>query len=65
LFLQNNDKTYIITIKELAKYLKIAKKTAYRFALEKKIPSFKVVNAWRFRKGEIDEWIKKQSKKLI
>lgn len=53
----------IITIKELADYLKIAEKTAYRFALEKKIPAFKVGSAWRFRTKEIDEWITKQSKK--
>ncbi len=52
----------IMTIKELADYLKIAEKTAYRFALEKKIPGFKVGAAWRFRKKEIDEWIVKQTK---
>lgn len=52
----------IMTIKELADYLKIAEKTAYRFALEKKIPGFKVGGAWRFRRKEIDEWIEKQSK---
>ena len=51
-----------MTIKELADYLKIAEKTAYRFALEKKIPGFKVGTAWRFRRKEIDEWIAKQSK---
>lgn len=55
-------KNDIMTIKELADYLKIAEKTAYRFALEKKIPGFKVGTAWRFRKKEIDEWIEKQSK---
>lgn len=54
----------IITIKELADYLKIAEKTAYRFALEKKIPGFKVGGAWRFRKAEIDVWIKEQEKKV-
>ena len=47
-----------MTIKELSKYLKIAEKTAYRFALEKKIPGFKIGVAWRFRKTEIDSWIK-------
>ena len=56
----NND---IITIKELSEYLKIAEKTAYRFALEKKIPGFKVGGAWRFRRVEIDNWIKKQENK--
>jgi excisionase family DNA binding protein len=52
-----------MTIKELADYLKIAEKTAYRFALEKKIPGFKVGGAWRFRKAEIDKWITKQENK--
>lgn len=54
----------IMTMKELADYLKIAEKTAYRFALEKKIPGFKVGNAWRFRKSEINEWIKEQEKEV-
>lgn len=51
----------IMTIKELAEYLKIAEKTAYRFASEGKIPGFKVGSAWRFKKEEIDAWIKRQS----
>lgn len=51
----------IMTVKELAEYLKIAEKTAYRFVAEGKIPSFKVGSAWRFRQKEIDAWIKKQS----
>ncbi|MCD6460756.1 helix-turn-helix domain-containing protein [bacterium] len=53
----------ILTMKELAEYLKIAEKTAYRFALEGKIPGFKVGGAWRFRKSEIDRWISKQKRK--
>jgi excisionase family DNA binding protein len=52
----------IMTVKELAEYLKIAEKTAYRFAAEGKVPGFKVGNAWRFRKQEIEHWIAKQSK---
>lgn len=47
----------IMTVKDLALYLKIAEKTAYRFASEGKIPGFKVGSAWRFRKAEIDKWI--------
>ena len=57
-------KNDIMTMKELADYLKIAEKTAYRFALEKKIPGFKVGTAWRFRKKEIDEWIKEKEKEM-
>jgi excisionase family DNA binding protein len=46
-----------MTVKDLALYLEIAKKTAYRFALEGKIPGFKVGSSWWFRKAEIDKWI--------
>jgi excisionase family DNA binding protein len=49
----------ILTVKELAEYLKIAEKTAYRFVAEGKIPGFRVGSSWRFRMREIDEWIKK------
>lgn len=47
----------IITIKEVAEYLKLTEKTAYRLAVEGKLPGFKVGGAWRFRKSDIDEWI--------
>jgi excisionase family DNA binding protein len=53
----------ILTIKEVAEYLRIVEKTVYRLASERKIPGFKVGGSWRFRKSEIDEWIDKQSKK--
>ncbi len=57
--------TDIMTVKELSVYLKIAEKTAYRIALEGKLPGFKIGGSWRFRKKEIDLWIEKQSKKKI
>ena len=50
----------IMTVKELADFLRIAEKTAYRFASEGKVPGFKVGSAWRFRKAEIDRWIAQQ-----
>ncbi len=52
--------TDIMTIREVADYLKLTEKTAYRLAADKKIPGFKVGGAWRFRKGEIDKWIERQ-----
>ena len=53
----------IMTVKEVAAYLKITEKTAYRLTAEGKIPGFKVGGAWRFMRGEIDNWIKLQSNK--
>lgn len=54
--------TDIMTIDEVASYLKLKLKTAYHLAAKGEIPGFKVGGSWRFRKGEIDKWIKKQSK---
>ncbi|HAU0227387.1 TPA: helix-turn-helix domain-containing protein [Legionella pneumophila] len=50
--------TEIMLIKELAEYLKINEKTAYRYAAEGKIPAFKVGGAWRFRRDEIEKFTK-------
>ena len=52
----------ILTIKELAAYLKIAEKTAYRYVSESIIPGFKVGGSWRFHKKDIDQWIEQQKK---
>lgn len=54
--------TDILTLRELALYLKTAEKTLYRLVGEGKVPGFKVGGTWRFRKSEIDKWIRKQSK---
>lgn len=51
----------ILTIKEVADFLKVNERTVYRLAAAKKIPAFKVGNAWRFKKIEIDKWIAEQS----
>lgn len=50
----------ILTIREVAEYLKINEKTAYRLAAEGKLPGFKVGGAWRFRKDEIEKLTKGQ-----
>jgi len=51
----------IMTLKEVAEYLKLAEKTAYRLAAEGKIPGFKVGGSWRFEKVAIESWIKQQT----
>ena len=50
----------ILTIKEVAKYLKLTEKTAYRLVAEGIIPGFKIGGSWRFKKSEIENWIEKQ-----
>lgn len=50
----------ILTIKEVASYLKVAEKTIYRLAASKKISGFKVGGIWRFKKSELERWINEQ-----
>lgn len=47
----------ILTLKEVADYLKLAEKTAYRLAAEGKLPGFKVGGSWRFKQTDIQSWI--------
>jgi excisionase family DNA binding protein len=51
----------IMTIGEVADYLKVTERTIYRLAGAKQIPAFKVGGSWRFSKADIDGWIKRQS----
>lgn len=47
----------ILTIKDVAIYLKLAEKTAYKLAAEGKLPGFKVGGSWRFKQADIESWI--------
>lgn len=50
----------IFTIHELAEYLKLNEKTAYRLVANGEIPGFKVGGSWRFRRTDILDWTQKQ-----
>lgn len=60
----NDSEGEILTIKDVAEYLKVTERTIYRLAAAKKIPAFKVGGTWRFRAVDIDSWIAAQSKKV-
>lgn len=50
----------VLTIDELAAYLKISKSTLYKLAREGKVPSNKVGRHWRFQKRSIDRWLERE-----
>ena len=50
----------ILTIQEIATYLKLNEKTAYRLASEGKLPGFKVGGSWRVKRGDLEKWIEEQ-----
>jgi excisionase family DNA binding protein len=47
----------ILTLDEVAAFLKAGKRTVYRLAASGKIPAFKLGGTWRFRRAELDRWI--------
>jgi excisionase family DNA binding protein len=47
----------IMTIEEVAEYLRLTPQTIYKWAQEKRIPATKLGKEWRFRKSIIDRWL--------
>ena len=46
----------IMTLEEVARYLKLTPQTIYTWAQEKRIPAAKLGKEWRFKKSIIDTW---------
>jgi len=51
------DEGAVLTIEELADYLKVSKSTLYKLAQEGRVPGQKVGRHWRFRRETIDRWL--------
>ena len=47
----------IMTLEEVARFLRLNKSTIYRMAREGTLPAWKLGNVWRFKKEAIEEWI--------
>lgn len=46
----------IMTLEEVAEYLRLTPQTIYTWAQEKKIPAVKLGKEWRFKQSHIDKW---------
>lgn len=51
------DITTVMTVQEVADYLRVNQRTVYRLAATRKLPSFKVGANWRFKRADIERWI--------
>ncbi|MCD6405194.1 MAG: helix-turn-helix domain-containing protein [Planctomycetes bacterium] len=47
-----------LSVDEIAAYLGIKRDTVYRWTSERDMPGHKIGRLWKFRKDEIDEWVK-------
>ena len=48
----------VMTIDEVARYLRVAPSTVYRQAREGRIPARRVGHRWRFSRTAIDRWLR-------
>ncbi|MGA2409508.1 MAG: helix-turn-helix domain-containing protein [Candidatus Binataceae bacterium] len=46
----------VLTLEEVAGYLRVHPSTIYRLLKKKKLPAFKVGSDWRFNLESIDRW---------
>lgn len=55
----------LMTIEDLADYLKVTRRTIYEWLKNNKIPAVKLIGQWRFRKEKIDAWLEDKSKTIM
>jgi excisionase family DNA binding protein len=51
-------KNKLMDIDELADYLRLRRQTIYNWLHQNKISGIKIGGVWRFKKGEIDTWLR-------
>ncbi len=52
----------IMTLQEVAEYLKLSERTIYGYAQKGLVPGIKIGSSWRFRKDDLDAWLENQRK---
>lgn len=50
----------ILTIEEVAAYLRVSERTVYDWASKGELPGGKIGTSWRFRRGDIENWVTKR-----
>ena len=47
-----------LSVDEIAAYLGIKRDTVYKWIAEKQMPAHRMGRLWKFKKDEVDEWVK-------
>jgi len=55
----------VLTVNELAEYLRVHRSTIYRLLKKGQLPGFKIGSDWRFNVEVIDEWRLKQGASVL
>ncbi len=60
---KSNTQPLVLTVRELAGYLRIHQGTVYRLLRQQKLPAFRVGSDWRFNREEIERWMIHEQKR--
>jgi excisionase family DNA binding protein len=55
----------VMTVRQVADFLKVTERTIYRLAADHQIPSFKVGGSWRFRRNDLVAWMSEQATRAL
>jgi excisionase family DNA binding protein len=55
----------IMTVREVANYLRLSEAKVYRLANQGYVPSFRLGKSWRFRRDLLDEWMIKETQQVL
>lgn len=53
--------TTVLTVHDVAVYLRLSEAKVYRMAREGRVPAFRLGKSWRFRRDMIEEWIRREA----
>lgn len=51
----------VLTVTEVARFLRVPKSTVYKLARLRALPASKVGKHWRFMRGDVQNWIRERS----
>ncbi|MBN2785878.1 MAG: helix-turn-helix domain-containing protein [Pontiellaceae bacterium] len=47
-----------LSVDEIGGYLGVTRDTVYKWISDKKMPAHKIGRLWKFKKDEVDEWVR-------
>jgi len=53
-------KLELLTIEDVAQLLRVSERTVYDWAQKGQIPCGKIGNVWRFKRGDVEQWINRK-----
>jgi excisionase family DNA binding protein len=48
-----------LSVDEIGGYLGVTRDTVYKWISEKNMPAHKIGRLWKFKKDEVDDWVRK------